>query len=395
MNFRLVDIGWRKALLDASKESQGDMRLICPFIKERTVRRLLRSTTPSQIQVITRFNLMDYYSGVSDLSALEFLLSRGAEIRGVKNLHAKVYLFGSEHAFVTSANLTECALGRNHEFGFETKDSEICDYCLQYFDGLWKRAGSNVSPLKLKEWNSRVVAQQAHAKPFVSNLGLEDNGVDAGLPAEPKSLPASVSEADQAFIKFFGEGDNRSPLSQTIHEVVRSAGCHWACTYPRGKRPRQVNDGAVMFMARLVENPLDTIIFGRGIALEHVEGRDDATSADIERRGWKERWPHYIRVHHTEFINGSLGEGISLAELMDELKSNAFASTQRNKAAGEGNTDPRHAFRQQAAVELSPEGFHWLRERLENAFAKNGTLSQSFLSKLDWPNKKALGLVKR
>jgi hypothetical protein len=80
---------------------------------------------------------------------------------------------------------------------------------------------------------------------------------------------------------------------------------------------------------------------------------------------------------------------------MDELKSNAFASTQRNKAAGEGNTDPRHAFRQQAAVELSPEGFHWLRERLENAFAKNGTLSQSFLSKLDWPNKKALGLVKR
>jgi len=94
-------------------------------------------------------------------------------------------------------------------------------------------------------------------------------------------------------------------------------------------------------------------------------------------------------------MNGSLGNGISLAELMDELKSDAFASTQRNKATGKGNTDPRHAFRQQAAVELSPEGFHWLRERLENAFAKNGTLSQSFLSKLDWPNKKALGLVKR
>ncbi len=393
MNFRLVDTGWRKELSDASRQSAGDIRLICPFIKERTIRRLLSNSTPTRLQVITRFNLVDFYSGVSDLSALEFLLSRGAQIRGVKNLHSKLYLFGTKHAFVTSANLTECALDRNHEFGIETSEPKIFSHCLEYFVGLWKRAGSDLSPARLKEWSSRVVRQQAFAKPTAVSLGLEDNGVDLGLASEPISLPTRIIEADQAFIKFFGEGDNRSPRSRTIEDVVKSAGCHWACTYPRGKRPRKVEDGAIMFMGRLVENPADTIIFGRGIAVRYVEGRDDATPADIKVRDWKEHWPHYIRVHHPEFMNGSLGDGISLSELMDELKYDAFASTQRNKATGKGNIEPRRAFMQQAAVELSPKGFQWLSERLETAFLKKGKLLPSFLKELDWPDESALRLV--
>ncbi len=116
--------------------------------------------------------------------------------------------------------------------------------------------------------------------------------------------------------------------------------------------------------------------FGRGIALAHVEGRDDATPADIEFRGWKDRWPHYVRVHHTEFMDGALGDGVSLSEMMSQLKSDAFASTQRNKAAGEGNTEPRRALMQQAAVELSPEGFRWLNNRLQTGFIRSICLAR-------------------
>jgi hypothetical protein len=51
-----------------------------------------------------------------------------------------------------------------------------------------------------------------------------------------------------------------------------------------------------------------------------------------------------------------MNNGVSLNELMDTLKAHSFAATQRNSAKGQGNTDPRKAYRQQAAVELTSRG---------------------------------------
>lgn len=41
---------------------------------------------------------------------------------------------------VTSANLTEAALYRNHEFGFLSDDETIVGECRSYFEALWERA---------------------------------------------------------------------------------------------------------------------------------------------------------------------------------------------------------------------------------------------------------------
>lgn len=158
------------------------------------------------------------------------------------------------------------------------------------------------------------------------------------------------------------------------------------CTYPKGKRPRRVEDGAIMFMGRLVYAPTDTIIFGRAVGLRHQDGRDDATPPDIELRPWKVKWPHYVRVYHREFIAGTLENGVSLRELMDALGSNSFEFTKRNAAKGSGNTNPRKALMQQAAVELSAEGFAWLNAKLEEAFTKFGKLPEADLSQLDQPS---------
>jgi hypothetical protein len=43
---------------------------------------------------------------------------------------------------------------------------------------------------------------------------------------------------------------------------------------------------------------------------------------------------NYIRVHHAEFVAGTIGNGVSLNELMDEL-GQSFMATQRN-AGGRG-----------------------------------------------------------
>jgi hypothetical protein len=80
-----------------------------------------------------------------------------------------------------------------------------------------------------------------------------------------------------------------------------------------------------------------------------------------------------------------MANGVSLNELMGALGANSFSPTQRNAARGEGNTDPRRAYQQQAAVELSPEGLAWLGERLQAAFDRHGKVPQDDLDQLDWP----------
>lgn len=306
-------------------------------------------------------------------------------MRGVRNLHAKLYLFGESRVIVTSANLTEAALLTNHELGFVAADAVIADSCRQYFENLWGRAGQDLDVAKLARWERKTAKFQAGQtrQGVVPDLG--DEGTDLGIPPGSAALPPWAGRVEQSFVKFFGRGGNRADRSMQILEEVRQSGSHWACTYPKGKRPRMVHDGAIMFMGRLVKDPKDILIYGRAVAIHHEPGRDDATAADIRLRGWKAKWSHYVRVDNAEFIGGNLANGVSLRELMDTLQADSYASTQRHATKRIGNTDPRRAYMRQAAVELSPQGAAWLDERLERVFAKHGRLTPSILEQLDWP----------
>lgn len=109
----------------------------------------------------------------------------------------------------------------------------------------------------------------------------------------------------QGFAKFFGQGSNRSPRDR----LVSASGSHRICTYPAGRRPRAVREGDLMFMGHLVSGPNDIKVYGRGIAMAYEEGRDDASPKDMARRPWLKRWPHFIRVHDAEFVDGTLENG--------------------------------------------------------------------------------------
>jgi hypothetical protein len=198
-------------------------------------------------------------------------------------------------------------------------------------------------------------------------------------------LPRAIADASQAFVKFLGQGSERELLSLSTIDEVRRAGCHWVLSYPAKKRPSGVHDDAVMFISRLTKDPNDIRVFGRAIGMRYVPGRDDATKEDIKLRPFMAKWPHYIRVHHAEFVAGTMANGVSLNELMATLGADSFLPTQRNVARGAGNTNPRTAYRQQAAVELSSQGFSWLAEKLEAAFDTHGKVPQDTLDKLDWP----------
>lgn len=385
MKTRLVDSGWSAEMIEALHEGVDDLLIISPFIKASVLQRLL-ATKPTYTRVITRFNLSEFAEGVSDIAALRDLLLMNGAARGIKNLHAKMYLFGSKRAMVTSANLTEAALSRNHEFGLVSEDTEIVAACQDYFEDLWERGGSSVSLQQLDQWEELVTDYRAKGGCSGVLGNLADYGADAGgTNLLPALLPVVVTDAAQAFVKFLGEGNNRVPLSFSTFEEVERAGCHWAVAYPASKRPRSVSNNAVVFIGRLTYDPNDIRVFGRAIGMSHLPGRDDATPEDIARRNWKADWPRYIRVHHAQFVAGTMANGISLNELMNTLSSDSFASTQRNDASGLGNTDPRKAYRQQAAVELSREGAAWLGEKLQAAFDRYGIVPKADLDQLDWP----------
>jgi hypothetical protein len=324
------------------------------------------------------------------------LLDAGARIRGVRGLHAKVYLLGRGQVIVTSANLTEAGLCSNHEFGMVSADGNVASGCWDYFRDLWRRAGPDLKLEQLEDWDATVnAARLAAGRPSFLD-GLADEGADIGLPeappigGAPREAPIppdpylDLADDAQVFVKFFGRGQDRvSQTFRVIDEVARS-GSHWACTYPR--HPWQAQDGSLMSLGRLVKDPPDIRIFGRAIGQSHNVGRDEATPEEIRNRPWKAHWRYYIRVHDAVFVEGPLSGGISLYGIMDELGARAFATTRARQLKGERHINPRLAYARQPAVQLSAEGARLISERMPDAFRRHGTVQPATLEQLDWPD---------
>jgi len=210
MSFDLVEAGWDTLIDKAVTLGSTELRIVCPFIKKSVAERLLASGPPQLIQVITRFKLGDFCGGVSDTSALRLLLNHGAKIRGVQGLHAKVYLFGDKQAIVTSANLTDAGLSRNHEFGFTADDPQIIQRCRQYFNDLWQKTAPDLTAEKIDGWDKRLEKVKSGGGRPKAVSKLPDDGVKLGAASSPFVAASTTRpEATQSFVKFFGQGDDR------------------------------------------------------------------------------------------------------------------------------------------------------------------------------------------
>jgi len=371
------------------------VKIISPFISESMITPLLDRIKGENIEIITRFNLTDFFLGVSQLSALKKLVISGAHIRGIKGLHSKVYIFDSHLAIVSSANFTSGGLFNNYEFGIAVREELIVEECLNYFKDLYKISSLDLTLELLEEWIKRIDAARIEHPNIRKKVALPDFGSE--MDEEYKNRhPQIVAENEKRgyegkgklkvgaryFIKFFGESDNRVGWNFSVKEEIKRAECHYACAWPKGKRPRMISDGDVIFMSRLTKKPNGHAIFGRAWGMAHVEGRDDATNIEIKRCPWKKRWPHYIRVFDPLFINGTMSQCVKLDDMMHKFGSESFISTSRNKQRGMGNTNPRTAFRQQACVELTPDAAIWLDQEFTKALGNIGSVEDEFLDSI-------------
>ena len=255
-------------------------------------------------------------------------------------------------------------------------------------------------PFDLKDERKDIIASKRTdykiCKVHAVECSLNETGMNATVSsfdtdnhAKPLKTPPAIANASQAFVKFFGVGTakGRIDLSDRVIDIVRIQECHRVLAYPTGFHPRQVQDGDVVFISRMTKNPNDHRIFGWAIATKHRDGLDEATDEDITRCPWRKEYGSYIRVDEegfeAEFLDGTMGAGVSLYDLMKVLGSDSFASTQRNASAGKGNTDPRKSIARKPHIQLSEKGFAWLTDKLQEAFAKHGKITLNDIEESD------------
>lgn len=373
-----------------------EARIISPFVSDAAVAFLLRHFGGHSLRLITRYCLEDFFAGVSQLNALSRLLSAGARVRGIRGLHSKVYIFDPASTIITSANLTAGGLFGNHEFGVHVDAPTIVSQSLTYFDQLWDVGGADLHEPQVAEWRQKVDAARAkHGRS--GKTKLPDHGKRPPDETTPPPQLATAGPTNTEYlrgdyqgtryhVKFFATGNARAPVTWTCRQAIESAECHYACTYPRDRRPRQVKHGDIVYMAYLTRDPWGHAIFGRAVGIPYQKGRDDATPNEIARKGWKDKWPHYIRVFDPVFIDATLGDCVWLHDIMAAHGHNSFLPTARNAARGRGNTNPRKSLMQQPAMALTLDAARDLEQRFDQALQRHGVVPESFIDSLPKPD---------
>lgn len=102
-----------------------ELTIVSPWIKESALDYVLGENKAEklQISVLMRGDVRHFLESASDIAAVEHLMNRGAEIRLISNIHAKVYIADHARAIIASGNLTTSGLQENIEVGVSTEDA--------------------------------------------------------------------------------------------------------------------------------------------------------------------------------------------------------------------------------------------------------------------------------
>ena len=243
--------------------------IAAPYITRRPVERLVRGLggrrDTIKLNVLTSLHPDHLIDGALDADALSWLCKRvpGTSVRHLRYLHAKAYVADEHMAIVTSSNLTNGGIWRNHELGVAVTDPkgvrEIADDLEEY-----GRLGVSVSESELAE---------------LSDL--------ARLP--PSRFPDAVD------IHAPGTSPGRGQAYDAINEkliTLRTAGEDFVSN-PDGSVTAQFAEAVVYVLRR--QGPLPTSELGPLVRYLKPELCDDEMDRVINGRAFGKRWKHDIR----------------------------------------------------------------------------------------------------
>jgi HKD family nuclease len=124
MNLQIITNPSTDIFLELVKNSNEQL-LASPFIKANVAKMILdNKPKEAKISLLTNYKLTNFYRQSSDISALRYFIEKQIKVRNYPTLHAKTYIFDSERAIITSANLTLGGLQNNYECGVLIDDSD-------------------------------------------------------------------------------------------------------------------------------------------------------------------------------------------------------------------------------------------------------------------------------
>lgn len=124
--FSVINSPWKDRFFDYVDKSSSSIKICSPFVKNDVVQEIYNvKKKNTNLELVTNFNIANFYKGASDIDALDFILHNHNSVRNFQNLHAKIYIFDSKRVVITSSNLTNSGLLRNFEYGVVSDDYEF------------------------------------------------------------------------------------------------------------------------------------------------------------------------------------------------------------------------------------------------------------------------------
>lgn len=344
------------------------LRIISPFVKEQVLRNISDKFDMRNLELITKYCLRDFASGVSSLKGLMFAIEKGSSIYGIRDLHSKIYLFDHRTALVTSANLTSGGLKNNYECGIFINEASIIEELHEHFNELVEISKNKLELHICEEWQSIISS---------ANIPISD------LPSLPDYGASKTKfNTDKGYyVKFFGTAEYRKPFDYLVRDEIDSSLCHYACGFSVKKKPRRFKEGDIIYLARMTY-PNNYSIFGKAEAIQYNEIRDIASSKEKKERPWKNDWPVYLRLKNTRFIDTQLGNCTMLYDLIEQFQYMSFKSTERRYLNKEKNINPYLSLSQQPYVRLTISSAEWLESRFQENINTYGSVSDKFILSL-------------
>ena len=216
--------------------------IAAPYITRQPVERFankLRSRRKSvRVDLLTNLNADSLIDGSLDIGALAWLCEQipGTTVRHLRYLHAKAYVADDHTAIVTSSNLTNGGLFRNHELGVAITDPigvrDIAEHLREYgnlgvlvpadalteFDAMTQQAQSSKAPVASSTSNDAVAAHDAIRNDMNERL-VELRTTGEAFTANPKtSITAQFCDAIRYVLRQNGPMSTRdmNPLIQNL-----------------------------------------------------------------------------------------------------------------------------------------------------------------------------------
>jgi len=203
--------------------AQERVLAVSPFVTSYGAKLLVRECRAGEVLLLTAPSGQALLTGGLEVAALRHVLARagGAKIRGLRGLHAKVYVADGRQALVTSANLTEPGLRSNYEYGVLISDAAVVSGIERDLNAYW-HLGFAVTNEILDAvegqvqavWESMSRGRGGEARMRAAARRVDDERIRARI--RDSSVNAILSETVLGLLRL------RGPLStQDLHPLVQ------------------------------------------------------------------------------------------------------------------------------------------------------------------------------